>query len=102
MKRFLAIVLLALPGIAGALEISTGNVTVDPLPPPGGFDPITVPDFDAHVTVLESPFGGAMLTGRETEPRLAPIGDLLLLGEPVTLTVEDEGMRLPDEQFKLD
>jgi hypothetical protein len=102
MKRFLAIVLLALPGIAGALEIGNGGVTVDPLPPPVVLDPVTLPEFEVEVTVLENPFGGAVLTGRESEPRLVPIGDLLLLGEPVTLTVEADGILLPAEQFSLE
>ena len=103
MKRLLAVALLALPGIAGALEMTSGaGVTVDPVAPPVILYPVTLPEFEFEVTVVENPFGGAVLTGREADPRLAPIGDLLLLGEPVTLTVEEEGVRLPAEQFSLE
>jgi hypothetical protein len=100
MKRFVAMALLALPGAAGALEISTGGTTEVPwVPAPIVFEPVT---FTPVRFEFVDPFSHAATLLTPPEPRPPFIGDLMLLGEPVTLTVEDDGLRLPDEQFSLD
>jgi hypothetical protein len=121
MKRLLlAACLLSVPGLAAAQSGAAGSVTIDTgtginltttlppgtildltAPPPGTVTIVTL-DF-APPTPLNfySMFGAAL---RPADPALAvpALNPLLMLeGQRPIVTIEEDGVRLPDEQFTL-
>ena len=98
--------LLSLPGLASAQDggIVIGGdpiVIIEPSPPGPIF---TLPDFNLVLPPPTEPVDlNAMAALMKERPRLPPPSpDRVLLGEAPLVTVEDDGVRLPDEQFSLD
>jgi hypothetical protein len=107
MKRLvLAAALLSLPGLAaaqdGGIVIGDGDFTVIDSPfPPGPI--FTLPGFNIVLPPPGEPVNpNAMANLMQERPRVPLMNpDRLLLGEAPLVTVEEDGVRLPDEQFTL-
>jgi hypothetical protein len=97
--------LLVMPGLASAFEVSIGPnpvIVVTPPPPPldlGTLPPFTLPE----MSVAPVPSFGAVHRMQDAVPGIpvAPNPSSLLLGDTAIVTIEEEGVRLPDEQFSL-
>lgn len=110
MKRLAAaFCLLALPGLASAFEVSIGPnpVIVNPPPPsalgPGDFQ-LVFEESSSRVFIIadfSSLIGEGMRQADQRE-MLLPLGAAAMLrGDTPLVTVEEEGVRLPDERFTL-
>jgi hypothetical protein len=114
MNRLIAIACLSLPNLAlgqSGVTITTGPGVIDPgslhLTTPietglGEFQPIFSESagriFPVHLDFL----GAAHAQQRGASDVPWRIGATALEGESVVITIEDEGVRLPDEHFSLD
>ena len=102
MKRLALACLLAMPGLATAFEVTVGRDPVIVNPPP---DFGTLPPFTGvSATFLITPLNfDSVYRAQDAVPGIpvAPNPGSMLLGEPVILTIEEQGVRMPDEQFSL-
>ena len=105
MRHLVLASLLVLPGLATAFEVTVGRdpVIVNPPPPPldlGTLPPFTLPETSFTVTPLNF---DSVYRAQDAVPGIpvAPNPGSMLLGEPVILTIEEQGVRMPDEQFSL-
>jgi hypothetical protein len=90
MKQVLLIAsLLVMPGVAGAQDAFAPIFSEAP----ARIFPLT--DFDRQLNAA------ARMDGAPAIPNVL-LPEVMLLGEDVVLTIEDEGVRLPDAQFSLD
>ena len=119
MKRFVLACLLSAPGLALA-QSGGGVVITTPLPPGVVFNPV-LPSDPITVGTLPAPgdfaaifnisvgapfpvrFDFISAASQQNMTRQTPllIDAAAIDGTPVVITIEEEGVRMPDEQFSL-
>ncbi len=101
MKRLvLAACLLSASGLAPGFEVTNGPVVIN-TPPPVVIDPILLQPIGIAIILPKEPMGKEFgLNPAPAIPRALDPG-AMLDGERPILTIEEEGVRMPDEQFTL-